>query len=320
MTFLDSFLKPPLFQNLVKFIYFMKYFFFYISLFFSSILTYGQTITILDSISKSAIPYAGIKFNNTGFYTEENGQFELPKERFDEIEIFHLTYNTKTLKKIETDTIYLTPKTTILKEIVLSNKKNKINLDTFPAKKTKFFGNFPISSSSYLLTFLTPKNKDKSFILEKVTLPFDKAFGNEKIDKSIVGIIRLNIFETQGNSNLNCLYTSEPIKIQRGQWFVVEHELPKDNQITIDEKGIAIGIEIIGFEKDGKLLDDSSKQYLRPSMTGVENNYFKSETYIKYFFDNKTEMVNIDHYLNLDSNNSKKYHRTTNLGLTLLAF
>jgi hypothetical protein len=298
----------------------MKYFSLLFFILLNSTLTNGQTIIVLDSVSKSPIPYVGIKFNNTGFYTEENGQFELPKERFDEIEIFHLSYNTKTLKKIETDTIYLTPKTTILKEIVLSNKVNKINLDTFPAKKTKFFGNFPVHPSSYLLTFLTPKNKDKSFILEKITLPFDKAFGNEKIDKSIVGIIRINIFEIQENSNLNCVYISEPIKIQRGQWFAVEHKLLEDNQITIGEKGIVIGFEIIGFEKDGKLLDNGQKLHLRPSMTGVENEYFKSETYIKYFFDNKTEIVNIDHYLNIDNNNSKKYHRTANLGLTLLAF
>lgn len=295
----------------------MKIFKILVFIFFSSV-CYSQTKIVVDSITKEAIPYVGIKFNNTGFYTEENGQFVLPKEKFEKVEIFHLSYIPKSLKKIESDTIYLTPKTTILKEIVVSNNKSKINLKTSSAKETKGFKNFPVHPSSYLLTFLTPKENQKNFILEKVILPFDKA--SEKIDKSILGIIRINIFEIQENSNLNCVYTSGPIKIERGQWFAVEHKLPEDNQITIGEKGIVIGFEIIGFEKDGKLLDDDSKLHLRPSMTGVENNYFKSETYIKYFFDNKTEMVNIDHYLNLDSNNSKKYHRTTNLGLTLLAF
>lgn len=297
----------------------MKFIKLFIYLFFTSIASYSQTKIVVDSITKEPIPYVGIKFNTTGFYTESNGTFNLPNEIFDSLEIFHLSYHPKILKKVENDTIYLTPKTTILKEIVISNKKNNINLEPFPAKKTKGFKNFLVHPSSYLLTFLTPKDKEKSFILENVILPFDKAFG-DKIDKSIVGIIRINIFEIQENSNLNCVYTSKPIKIKRGQWFVVEHQLPEDNQITIGEKGIVIGFEIIGFEKDGKLLDDDSKLHLRPSMTGVENEYFKSETYIKYFFNNKTEMVNIDYYLNLDNNNSKKNHRTANLGLTLFAF
>ncbi|MEZ4853690.1 hypothetical protein [Flavobacterium sp.] len=291
-------------------------------IFFICIITsvcYSQTKIVVDSLTKEPIPYVGIKYNSTGFYTESNGTFTLPNEVFDSIEIFHLSYNTKTLKKIENDTIFLTPKTTFLEEIVISNKKDTITIKPSPSKKTKDFSSFPISPSSYLLTFLTPKDKEKKFTLEKIKLPFDKAFG-DKLDKTIVGIIRINIFEIQDNANLNCVYTSEPIKIQRGKWFLVEHKLPEENQVTINKKGIVIGFEIIGFEKDSKLLDDNQKLYLRPSMTGVENEYFKSETYIKYFFDNKAEMVDIDHYLNLDKNSTKKHHRTTNLGLTLFEY
>ena len=92
---------------------------------FSSLFsTYGQHITVLDSLTQAPIPFVHVFDGTKGVIASENGAFfwkEGPQA--DTLSLSCMGYTTKTIAVLQLkDSIYLLPKTVTLTEIVVSNK------------------------------------------------------------------------------------------------------------------------------------------------------------------------------------------------------
>lgn len=86
--------------------------------------------TVLDSLTQNPIPFTTILLNNKqGWITNEEGQFQLPKQQIDKakdtLSLSSLGYETLQipLEHLKDSVFYLAPKPFALKEVVLINRK-----------------------------------------------------------------------------------------------------------------------------------------------------------------------------------------------------
>ncbi len=101
---------------------------------------------VKDSISGKPIAYAAVLYENSkiGVNTDENGNFELPKnDVIQNIQISNLGYNSKTILKRNDLIISLSPKTYELKEVVVEAKQNTKQIELGKLKT----GNVSFSNS-----------------------------------------------------------------------------------------------------------------------------------------------------------------------------
>ena len=86
-----------------------------------------KRLTVKDSITHEAVPFASVYFGNeSGGYTDEKGMIAIPKGAV-QIRLSHICYETKSIAKVTADaqTIYLVPKSITLGEIAVSAKAPK---------------------------------------------------------------------------------------------------------------------------------------------------------------------------------------------------
>ena len=86
-----------------------------------------KRLTVKDSITHEAVPFASVYFGNeSGGYTDEKGMIAIPKGAV-QIRLSHICYSTKSIAKVTADaqTIYLVPKSITLGEIAVSAKAPK---------------------------------------------------------------------------------------------------------------------------------------------------------------------------------------------------
>src|SRR5690554_1838136 len=86
---------------------------------------YSQNFIVVDSLTKEPLPYATIKTENGGVYTNENGIFVL-NEKNTQVQISYIGYedfisDVTDLK----DSVFLTQKTLVLKELTITKNKNQ---------------------------------------------------------------------------------------------------------------------------------------------------------------------------------------------------
>ena len=94
-----------------------------------SAVTFGmtQTVIVKDSITHEAVPFVSVYFGNaSGGYTDEKGEIAIPNEAA-QIRLSHICYETKSIAKVTVDsqTIFLVPKTINLDEVAISAKAPK---------------------------------------------------------------------------------------------------------------------------------------------------------------------------------------------------
>ena len=92
--------------------------------FFSLISSYGQHITVLDSLTQSPIPFVHVFDGTRGVIASANGRLYWDKrEQADSLILSCMGYAPKTIGVLHLkDSIYLLPKTVALTEVVVSNR------------------------------------------------------------------------------------------------------------------------------------------------------------------------------------------------------
>ena len=102
---------------------------------------FGQTVLIKDVFTNNYIENASFHYNNTGVISDQSGLVDISLFNNDDIiEISHISYYTKTIMKKNIGTIvYLTQKTNLLPEVVLTEP-----IKTSLSKKYPVFSIVPI--------------------------------------------------------------------------------------------------------------------------------------------------------------------------------
>lgn len=118
-------------------------------------------VTVVNAEDLTPVPFATISFPELkyGFSTNGNGQFILPLDKTYENQMLAVTnigfetFQKRTKDLINTDTIFLQPKVTVLSEIVVRAKKE--NPEDLVKNVEKELGNFLRKDSYYLYGFYT---------------------------------------------------------------------------------------------------------------------------------------------------------------------
>src|SRR5690554_5434329 len=123
-----------------------------------SLLFYSQTFEIRDFLTKKPLPFATIILDNqNGFYTNENGVFQLDRE-YKSITISYVGYESYTTK-VETlkDTIFLKPITYNIEEVTITNSKNSLEKIGFlKSKGIKNIKSTPLNPKSEQIIVVLP--------------------------------------------------------------------------------------------------------------------------------------------------------------------
>lgn len=132
-------------------------------------------LTIKDSITNEALPYASINLlNGFGLFTDDNGQVTLEKDASKTIKITYMGYASKeiALDKVTNPIIFLQPEANALSEVKVINKKRSGKRKDF-AIKPQLHDNINKmywSSIGQQYAFYIPTTKKES-ILKSITIP-----------------------------------------------------------------------------------------------------------------------------------------------------
>lgn len=275
----------------------------------------SQNVVVVDSVSKLPLSFVAIKFGTTGFYTSIDGEFRLDSISSDSLEISILGYRNVKLKTITIkDTIFLGNELNELDEVVLSIKPKAVKKVKL-SKSPNSFGSWPLQPESEILVSIQPSDEIKDYYLNKVNIQFEKV--REKKELKNTGVrayVRLHLYVLDNNEPSTLIYSSKPIDVNSFDgdevWFDVTEE-----QIILEKNGLFVGLELIGYTSDiGE--KEHSNSIIRPSLTDRSNDYFLSETYIRYIFKDQAKLTSLNKILEKGMPN-KPIDRNLNIGLEL---
>lgn len=283
----------------------MKYFVFIF--WFISLKTYSQTIKIVDIKSNQPIPYATVIIDTNGYYTSAKGDLNLKDDDFDSLIVRHLNYKDLTLSSINlSDTVFLKPKTEILKEVLI------MSFNDYKQKKIKPKNNLGFlvpSRNSEIISCINFKNKYKKAYIDKISYEIgNRMFYNllDSISKNDFYLLRLNIYKSNSE-----LYPQRSIrksiikkvlirKIFRSQnnknlkHGNIDFEL-KDLQIEIAKNDICLSLELINTNIQEKNFEKHIK--FQPVLSTKKNRQIKVETYFKNVFNTRKDLKTYFEYL-----------------------
>lgn len=279
----------------------------------------SQSVTVVDSSTKKPIPYVTVKIgDNKGLYSNEEGKFIVSTSSFTFLHLNHMGYNDLSveLKKVK-DTVFMKPRVIVLNEIVVK-KSNKSPLILQPEKKARSYGNFPLMAQNELITLIIPDKKIVNSLIKEITFYFSN--NNEKIDElgeynKIDAIARINIYKKAGDSVAEKIYSSLPLKMSSFLKDEISLNL-SEHHVALTEEGLCFGIEMLGYS-DGTVIIDSKRSYIRPSLTERQNKMFYSKTYLKYVFDDATNLISISDVFKKGTPN-REIERNLVFGLKLI--
>jgi hypothetical protein len=222
---------------------------------------YSQNIKgiVLDSITKKPIELTNVFFTETyyGTFTNQDGKFELNcKENKSDLLITAIGYETEKIKISNFDlqkdslvTIYLTPKTTELKEVVVINKQIKY----FPPKtilserEKEIFYSFQFGSENvtYVKNEFYKKGKIESLILDlQKVKDYQKPCKSCKVD--YIASLNIKFYEYDKKNKLPgkeiCL--KNIIVEPENKTYKFKINLDSLN-IDFPKNGVCVGIETI---------------------------------------------------------------------------
>lgn len=259
----------------------------------------AQTYSILDSITKSPLPFVSILFNNSGKYSDENGRFALSDSTIKEVTIKYIGYKDFIFKPTGKDEIILLkPKEIELAEVVIeSGSKKEIPF----SKKSKNFSYFPLLETNELILQIIPDTDNSFRHIHSIKFSFDR---NNTISKAIdpEAIIRVNVYD----SKMNPVYSSSSIRLSPNKNEVISIDFKED--IFLPESGIHFGIEVISMSPE------ASKITLNAVLTDKPISGFSTRTFFRYVFENEKEIIPLNQML-LEMNPGRNIERNTNTSI-----
>ena len=276
---------------------------------------YSQKVLVIDSTTQKPIPFVTIQFNSTdGTYSNENGFFEMTTNKTDTIAISHITYSTLLLKASDVkDTIRMSPNAVILKEVVITNKNKITKYIDFPKSKSSF-SSWPVNPKSEMISLIIPSSENAASQIQKLNFSFVKK-KEKNINLSNQTAIRVNIYGVTKNKTIeNKIYGSEVLFINPTKKDFIVLDLEKDF-IEFSENGLYIGLEVLGDISDsGEIIEDNAFIHVKLTDNVIADYY--SETFIKYVFDSKLNLIPINEIINKTS--GKIIERNLSFGITIL--
>lgn len=258
--------------------------------FFCGLLCLSQNTkkhTLINSITKEAIPFATIHYLNldNGTYSDENGNFYLEQNLFDSIMVSSISYKaTKFAVSKLTDSIYLVPKIEELNEVVLNSNVDEKEIGLH--KKASNFSWY-IEPSREFITSLKINEKYHDAHLIKIHFPIKKVQGVKLT--SLKAIVRTNIYSSNTNQIVkDRIFSSEPVYCDVNSSETISFDVT-DELIEINSDSLLIGIELLGFVNDQGKIQTDTKGSLRIPFTKKKTKDFSSKSYMKLIFSEKVE-------------------------------
>lgn len=246
----------------------------------------AQNIIVYDSINNLNLPYITIQFGDNGIYTDEKGSFYLKDITNDSLQINFYGYNKLLLaKKNVKDTVFLEPKTQILDEVIITNKKTEININQ--SKRTKMYGSWSISKETEIISIFKPNKNTENTLIKELSFGFKKLrksdFTEGKITKPEV-VVRINIYTIEGENIKDKIYSKlKTIDVLKHDIIVLDFE---EEAIHFPEEGLGFGIEFIKYVNK----DPENLTLIRPALAKEVYKDFEVHT-ILYFPLNKNKPI-----------------------------
>ena len=276
--------------------------------------SFSQNIVVVDSLTKEPISFSVIKFNKNGFYTSQSGEFDLNQIKNDSFEINSLGFKKRVLKTtIVKDTIFLSNEINLLEEVLLHKKIVYKELKL--SKKPKIFSSWVLQPRTEILTAIYPSNEVENFYIDKINIGFAKVKEKKKLkDSNIKAYIRLHFYENDNKKPSNQLYCSKPLDVNSFKKDEISIDI-SNNLIKLNPNGIYIGLGLIGYYNKTKEIE--LNPIIRPLFTNKSNDFFSSQTFIRYVFKNETNIVAVNDLLKKGMSERKEFKRNLNIGMTL---
>jgi hypothetical protein len=293
-----------------------------IVLFFVTLFTItfqAQNVTICDSQTKSPIQFANVLIDEVGQYSDGNGNIYYA-DTIKKITITHVNYYTKQIINPKAlDTIFLNPKITELKEVIVTS--DRIPMKMGYLKRDKFCSSIPVSGTIEMITKITPNTANYNLKIDEIYIPLNSS--HELFKKGLennprTGICRVNIYKEIPNDELEMIYQSDIIKFLMSERDQILLDV-RNETIKLDPEGLYISVEMIGnIDENGIIY--TNKAHIRPRLTSETSNDYIASTYLKKTFINKpSELANINFMNDPLSKTYKKFtKRNFNIAIGLV--
>lgn len=264
----------------------------------------AQTFTVLDSITNEPLAYSAVFNGDSGFYSDENGQFTITN--FNEIYIIkYLGYHDYILNLPRlNDSILLQPHISIMNPVILytKTKNRKLSFSSTP----KSFAFLPLSYGNEIITKLIPSQKNTNLFIESISLSFIENKALKKSDTS-TAVIRINIYSEMEK----VIFSSDPISLNLAENQNIDLDL-SIKQFQFDKNGIVIGIEVIKIESENPIGISS----VNPGLTSASNKEYTQNSFFKYTFQNNQHIIPLEEFFE-KGYTRKKIVRNLNVSLIL---
>ena len=213
---------------------------------------------VIDSLTKNPVELANITFvkRDLGVHSDRGGMFKIKvKDLLDELQISSVGYNKKTISlltfnesKDYTIEFELSPKTEILGEVIISNKKkNYGSVKTFGLiKKLKVRSGFPFGYEfcNYIKNPTNKKGKIKSIILSL----------NENTEADFLATYNLKFYEYDSVNKRpgEEIYFENLIVEPQNKTYRLKIDI-EPLKIKLPQSGICVGVEIVNTKYDQEI-------------------------------------------------------------------
>lgn len=191
---------------------------------------------VKDSITKEPIAYVALVYEKTliGTNTNENGEFELPKNNVKAI-ISCLGYNSKTLLLTNSNEVFLSQKTQEIQEVVVRNRRNTSRIIVGEYHDSKI--SFSNGGASQIWA------KHINYSEEIKTHPFIKSIQFTTKSKVKGAKLKLRFFSTdsEGKPSNDIIFDEIIVTVKKGTNKTYVNL--EDYMITIPNEGVFIGFE-----------------------------------------------------------------------------
>ncbi len=301
-----------------------------------SLNAFCQKKILLLNKKNEPIQFANVKYGlKTGVYSNETGYFQITANENDTIKISSVGYKQYIiLNKYIKDTVILEDDIIELKEIIISNKINKIKkVSKIKTKNSsEFYDGFRTSNGNEIATLIENNFPNNTVKLKKIIVPIlTKTMNYRLLNKSQVlkkfpfqTYFRINFYENKNNCPGEKINEDNIIvKIDENSASDFQIDL-KSNNIYIPENGFFVSIENLGEKNNSNdlfLTDSNYKNkadtFLMPQFI-LTNKLEKKITFFKNNFNEKNQWKNIsDNDIKLSVNSKKESNVNLGIGYEL---
>ena len=241
-------------------------------------------IIIIDSINNKPISSVNVHYGqNKGATTNEDGYFELPENQIiDTLNISHISYQSKMIlfsNLKENDTIFLTPSTINLDEIVLNSFKAKDTIIKAINKIDENYLNIPYN----LYGFFRQSLEENSKGVEMIEVDFISFINKNKTNTKIINARRTDNYSEFGMETYGgvALEIQDGDFVRRKSYFL---NLEKINDYLFEYKGQINYQDLDVYKISFEPKDKNNLQFIRKGTLYVDS---KSLAFveIRYNFD-----------------------------------